>query len=99
MEHVRVAPNHPETQGKIEHWYQTLKNRILLENPSLPGGHGTVIETFVHNHNNLRVGESQENVTPTDVYFGRARATLAERRRIKADIIRQRRLLNRTQAA
>lgn len=32
MSHVRGAPYHPETQGKIERWHQTLKNRILLEN-------------------------------------------------------------------
>ena len=30
--HVRSAPCHPQTQGKIERWHQTLKNRILLEN-------------------------------------------------------------------
>ena len=30
MEHVRGAPYHPQTQGKIERWHQTLKNRILL---------------------------------------------------------------------
>ena len=29
MEHVRGAPYHPQTQGKIERWHQTLKNRIL----------------------------------------------------------------------
>ena len=28
-----AAPRvHPQTQGKIERWHQTLKNRILLEN-------------------------------------------------------------------
>jgi len=32
MEHTRGAPYHPMTQGKIERWHQTLKNRILLEN-------------------------------------------------------------------
>ena len=31
MEHTRGAPCHPQTQGKIERWHQTLKN-ILLEN-------------------------------------------------------------------
>ena len=36
MEHVRGAPYHPQTQGKIERWHQTLKNRILLENYYLP---------------------------------------------------------------
>ena len=37
MRHVRGAPSHPQTQGKIEPWHQTLKNRILLENYYLPG--------------------------------------------------------------
>jgi putative transposase len=37
MEHVRGAPYHPMTQGKIERWHQILKNRILLENYYLPG--------------------------------------------------------------
>jgi transposase InsO family protein len=32
MEHIRGAPCHPQTQGKIERWHQTLENRILLEN-------------------------------------------------------------------
>ncbi len=32
MDHVRGAPYHPQTQGKIERWHQTTKNRILLEN-------------------------------------------------------------------
>ena len=32
MSHVRGAPMHPQTQGKIERWHQALKNRILLEN-------------------------------------------------------------------
>ena len=27
MDHVRGAPHHPQTQGKIERWHQTLKNR------------------------------------------------------------------------
>ena len=36
MDHVRGAPYHPQTQGKIERWHQTLKNRILLENYLLP---------------------------------------------------------------
>ena len=31
IKHVRGAPNHPMTQGKIERWHQTMKNRILLE--------------------------------------------------------------------
>ena len=43
MEHVRGAPYHQQTQGKIERWHQTLKNSILLHNyylPSVRGGDG-----------------------------------------------------------
>jgi len=47
MVHVRGAPHHPQTQGKIERWHQTLKNRILLENYFLPGDLERQIGTFV----------------------------------------------------
>lgn len=47
MDHVRGAPNHPQTQGKIERWHQTLKNRILLENYYLPGALEEAIRAFV----------------------------------------------------
>lgn len=47
MSHVRGAPFHPQTQGKIERWHQTLKNRVLLENYFLPGDLEQQIEAFV----------------------------------------------------
>ena len=99
MEHVRGAPNHPQTQGKIERWHQTLKNRILLENHYLLGALEAAVGKFVDHYNDRRLHESLGNVTPADVYFGRAEAILAERRRIKEETIRQRRLLNRSRAA
>jgi transposase InsO family protein len=36
MRHVRGAPCHPQTQGKIERWHQTLKNRIRWKTTSCP---------------------------------------------------------------
>jgi putative transposase len=47
MNHVRGAPYHPMTQGKIERWHQTLKNRILLENYYLPGDLEAEIGAFI----------------------------------------------------
>ena len=99
MEHVRGAPNHPQTQGKIERWNLTLKNRILLENHYLPGALEAAVGDFVEHYNHRRVHESLGNVTPADVYFGRARAILEERRRIKQETILKRRLLNQNRAA
>ena len=57
MDHVRGAPYHPQTQGKIERWHQTLKNRILLENYFLPGDLEAQIEAFVEHYNHCRYHE------------------------------------------
>ena len=46
MDHVSGAPYHPQTQGKIGRWHQTLKNRLLLENYFLPGDLKAKIEAF-----------------------------------------------------
>jgi transposase InsO family protein len=92
MQHVRGAPYHPMTQGKIERWHQTLKNRILLENYYLPGDLEAQIGDFVAYYNHLRYHESIANLTPADVYFGRGQTILLERERIKRQTIQSRRL-------
>jgi transposase InsO family protein len=99
MSHVRGAPLHPQTQGKIERWHQTLKNRILLENYFLPGDLERQIETFVEHYNHRRYHESLGNVTPADAYFGRAAAIIERRERIKRQTIELRRLQHRKLAA
>ena len=83
MDHVRGAPFHPQTQGKIERWHQTMKNRVLLENYYLPGDLERQIRAFVEYYNNQRYHESLGNVTPADVYFGREKSIIRERERIK----------------
>src|SRR6188768_926695 len=99
MNHVRGAPYHPMTQGKIERWHQTLKNRILLENYYLPGDLEAEIGAFITHYNHLRYHESLGNLTPADVYFERGQTILIERERIKRQTITNRRLLHRRQAA
>ena len=97
--HLGGAPCHPQTQGKIERWHRTLKNRILLENHYLPGDLQARIEAFVTHYNHQRCHESLSNLTPADVYFGRGQTILIERERIKRQTIANRRLLHRRQAA
>ena len=99
MDHVRGAPYHPQTQGKIERWHQTLKSRILLENYYLPGDLRQKIDAFVDHYNHQRYHESLQNLTPADVYFGRGQAILQQRERIKRNTIETRRLLHRKSAA
>ena len=99
MSHVRGAPFHPQTQGKIERWHQTLKNRILLENYFLPGDLENQIEAFVEHYNYHRYHESLDNVTPADAYYGRAEAIIKQRERTKRKTIEHRRLQHRKLAA
>ncbi|MBP59940.1 MAG: IS3 family transposase, partial [Planctomycetaceae bacterium] len=99
MSHVRGAPYHPQTQGKIERWHQTLKNRILLDHYFFPGALEASIEAFVDHYNHHRYHESINNLTPADVYFGRGQAILEQRDRIKRKTIESRRLHHREVAA
>ena len=93
MRHTRGAPYHPMTQGKIERWHQTLKNRILLENfiicpaiSKLRSMYSSRITTTG------AVTRGIDNLTPADVYFGRSQTILLERERIKRKTIQNCRL-------
>ena len=99
MGHVHGAPYHPQTQGKIERWHQTLKNRVLLENYFLPGDLKASIETFVTHYNHQRYHESLNNVTPADVYFERDKVIFLERERIKRQTFETPRLHHRQAVA
>jgi len=72
ISHTRGKPCHPMTQGKIERYHRTLKNRINLENYYLPWDLEHQIGRFVDYYNHRRVHESPGNLTPADVYYGRA---------------------------
>ena len=91
MKHTRGKPYHPMTQGKIERWHLSLKSRILLENYYLPGDLERAVADFVEHYNHRRYHESLDNLTPADVYFGRAAGILQRRKEIKRKTIEQRR--------
>jgi putative transposase len=91
MDHVRGAPYHPQTQGKIERYHRSMKSIIKLDNYYLPSHLEQAITDFVYYYNNQRYHESLENVTPTDVYFGRQQAILTQRQVIKQHTLSTRR--------
>ena len=99
MDHVRGAPYHPQTQGKIERWHQTMKNRVLLEHYFLPGDLERQIGDFVEYYNTRRYHESLGNLTPADVYFGRGEQILKQREEIKRKTMLTRRLRHETENA
>ena len=88
-----------QTQGKIERWHQTLKNRILLENYFLPSDLEADIAAFVGHYYHQRYHESLKNPTPADVYTGRGQTILFERERTKRKTMKLRRLQHANSAA
>ena len=99
MGHVRGAPYHPQTQGKIERYHRTMKNIVKLENYFFPDELRAKLAEFVDYYNNKRYHESLGNVTPADVYFGRAREVKMLRQEIKMKTLKERRKINRKLSA
>jgi putative transposase len=96
MTHTRGKPFHPMTQGKIERYHRSLKNEVLLQHYYLPEELEREIARFVEYYNNERYHESLNNLTPADVYYGRAREVETRRERIKRETLQQRRRYNRS---
>ncbi len=94
MDHVRGAPNHPQTQGKIERYHRSMKNVVKLEHYYSPDQLRYRLTEFVDYYNNKRYHESLQNVTPADVYFGRRRQILKKRKLMKQKTMKNRRKLN-----
>ena len=99
MGHTRGRPYHPMTQGKIERYHRSMKNRILLEHYCLPGELEARVAAFVEHYNHERYHESLDNLTPADVYFGRGQAIWERRARIKKRTLTKRRKLHQQLAA
>lgn len=91
ISHVRGAPYHPQTQGKIERYHRTMKNVIKLENYYKPEDLRRQLELFIDYYNNHRYHESLNNCTPADVYFGRDKKLLKKRLETKKRTIKERR--------
>ena len=94
--HTRGAPYHPMTQGKIERFHRSLKNEVKLQHYYLPGELEQEIGRFIEYYNNERYHESLNNVTPADVYFGRAKQVETRRDQIKKTTLEIRRMQNLT---
>lgn len=92
MDQVHGRPMHPQTQGKIERYHRTMKNVVKLDNYYCPEELEAALEIFVNRYNNERYHESLQNLTPADVYFGRGEVILNERKRIKIEALKYRRL-------
>ena len=91
IDQVHGAPFHPQTQGKIERYHRSMKILLLQNNYHSSEDLEKSIGYWVEYYNNERYHESLDNLTPSDVYFGRAEQRLQERAEIKRKTMKERR--------
>ena len=91
LQHIRGAPYHPMTQGKIERYHRSMKNVVKLQTFYFPWELQRAIGEFVVYYNHERYHESLDNMTPADVYFGRAKEVKTRREEIKQATLEKRR--------
>ncbi len=99
IKHILAAPFHPQTNGKIERYHQTLKgeiNQIPCEMPSILK---EAIEKFVEYYNDRRYHEALGNVTPADVYYSRRKEAKQKTIQLRLKHNRKMRELDRTKSA
>jgi putative transposase len=72
-----------------------MKNLILLDNYYAPAELTERIREWVDYYNHQRYHEAIDNVTPADKYYGRDRAILKKREKIRQEIMKTRKELNR----
>jgi len=91
MTHVRTSPYYPQSNGKMERWYKTLKGEcIRVKTPLSLADARRIVEDFVAHYNEVRLHSAIGYVAPADKLAGGDRQIFAERDR-KLDAARQRR--------
>jgi len=81
--HILAAPYHPQTNGKLERYHQSIKQEVNQVPYEVPGDLEVAIAGFVDYYNNRRYHKALGNVNPDDVLHGRREVkaqTLASRK-------------------
>ena len=92
IKHILAAPFHPQTNGKLERYHQSIK-RVPYE---MPSDLEAALAAFVAYYNYRRYHKALGNVTPADVLHGRRDGILQRRKEVQVHTIERRRRYNRT---
>jgi putative transposase len=93
--HILAAPFHPQTNGKVERYQQSLKREVNQLPYEAPSQLEQAIADFVVYYNHRRYHKALGNVTPADVLYGRREAVLQRRKEVQLRTFNRRRDYNR----
>ena len=96
IRHILAAPFHPQTNGKLERYHQTIKRHVNQVPYEAPSDLEAAIAAFVSYYNYRRYHIALGNVTPDDVLNGRREQILQRRKEVQLRTIDRRRSYNRT---
>ena len=97
LTHVRTSPYYPQSNGKKERWFKTLKTEaIRRKTPLSLADAKAVVTEFVLYYNDERLHSSIGYITPRAMLDGRA-AAIADERQAKLQAARQVRIGERNQ--
>ena len=96
--HIFAAPYHPQTNGKIERYHRSLKEKVYLIVWETSSEVEEEIGAFIEHYNTRRYHEALGNVTSDDVYFGRKENIIHKRVQLKQLTLARRKLYNTNRA-